>query len=237
MRNIDENAIQAQTDKQYLDIFISKYETYILHIAHKVTGSYITKRDDQWSVALLAFHEAVKSYDYDKGAFLPFAETVIRRRLFDYARQQSRHGCEVLIDSYTVDSDMESGSHTVKYEVMKKTAIHQESDEKLEIKMISEVLSGYGITFKELVAASPKSVKTKAICRQAVLFLAENSDLIKQMRKTKTLPLKIMEKNKRLPRKVLERHRKYIIAGAEIIYGDYPVLRGYLRFGKEENSI
>ncbi len=237
MRNIDENAIQAQTDKKYLDIFIEKYEAYILHIAHKVTGRYITKRDDQWSIALLAFHEAVKSYDFDKGAFLPFAETVIKRRLFDYARKQSRHGCEVLIDSHTVDSDMENRGNTVKYEVMKKTAIQQESDEKLEIKMISEVLSGYGISFKELVVASPKSVKTKAVCGQAIQYLAANSDLIKQMRKTKMLPLKMIEKNKRLPRKVLERHRKYIIAGAEIIYGDYPILRGYLRFEKEESSI
>jgi len=235
MRNIDENAIQAQTDNQYLDTFIRDYESYILHIAYKVTGIYITKRHDQWSIALLAFHEAVKSYDFKKGAFLPFAEIVIRRRLYDYSRKQSRHDCEVLIDSYTVEGEIENGGHTVKYEVMNKTAIQQESEEMLEIQMISEILAGYKIAFKELIDASPKAGKTKAVCGQAVLYLAENPALIKEMRKTKMLPLKIIEKNKKLPRKVLERHRKYIIAGAEIIYGDFPILSGYLRFEKKES--
>lgn len=160
---------------------------------------------------------------------------MIRRRLYDYSRKQSRHDCEVLIDSYTVEGEIENGGHTVKYEVMNKTAIQQESEEMLEIQMISEILAGYKIAFKELIDASPKAGKTKAVCGQAVLYLAENPALIKEMRKTKMLPLKIIEKNKKLPRKVLERHRKYIIAGAEIIYGDFPILSGYLKFEKKES--
>ena len=31
MRNIDENAIQAQADNQYLEEFIKEYEVFILH--------------------------------------------------------------------------------------------------------------------------------------------------------------------------------------------------------------
>ena len=237
MRNIDENAMLAQKDSRYLEDFIRDYEVFILRTAHKVIGRYITKGDDQWSIALSAFHEAVKAYDFDKGAFLPFAETVIRRRLYDYSRKQSRHDCEVLIDSYTVENDMGDGSQSVKYEVMNKTAVRQESDAKLEIQMISEILAEYGIAFRELVASSPKAGKTKLVCGQAVLYLTQNPILIKEMRKTKTLPLKILERNKNLPRKVLERHRKYIIAGAEIISGDYPILSEYLRYMKEESSI
>ncbi|HYE69313.1 MAG TPA: RNA polymerase sigma-I factor [Anaerovoracaceae bacterium] len=235
MRNIDENVLQAQQDKQYLEEFIKEYEVFILHTAHKGAGQYITKRDDQWSVALLAFHEAVKSYDFDKGAFLSFAETVIKRRLYDYSRKESRHGCEVLIDSYTLENDQEVEDASIKFEVMKKTADSQESDAKLEIQMISETLKEYGITFLELSDTSPKARKTKLVCGSAVRFLVQNPMLLNEMRRTKTLPLKIIEKNKNLPRKVLERHRKYIIAGAEIISGDYPILSEYLRFMREEN--
>jgi RNA polymerase sigma factor len=143
----------------------------------------------------------------------------------------------VLIDSYTVESDVEGEDTSVKFEVMTKTAANQESDAKLEIQMISETLKEYGITFMELADASPKAGKTKTVCGNAVRFLVQNPLLLNEMRRTKTLPLKIIEKNKNLPRKVLERHRKYIIAGAEIISGDYPILSEYLRFMREENSI
>ncbi|MDD3169841.1 MAG: sigma factor [Eubacteriales bacterium] len=236
MRTIDENALSAQKDRSYLEEFINEYEVFILHTAHKGAGKYITKRDDQWSVALSAFHEAVKSYDFNKGAFLPFAETVIRRRLYDYSRKESRHDCEVLIDSYTFENDMEEENAAVKHEVMAKTAAGQETDARLEIQMISEVLEKYGITFMELAESSPKAGKTKTVCGKAVLYLTQNPLLLNEMRKTKTLPLKIIEKNRNLPRKVLERHRKYIIAGVEIISGEYPILSEYLRFIREEDS-
>jgi RNA polymerase sigma factor len=237
MRYIDENVLRAQKDNGYLEEFISEYEVFILHTAHKGAGQYITKRDDQWSVALSAFHEAVRAYDFGKGAFLPFAETVIKRRLYDHARKEKRHDCEVLIDSYTIESDAEGEDTSVKYEVMTKTAENQEQDARLEIQMISETLDDYGITFMELASVSPKAGKTKAVCKDAVRFLVENPMLLNEMRRTRTLPLKIIEKNKSLPRKVLERHRKYIIAGAEIISGDYPILSEYLRFMREENTI
>ncbi len=236
MRNIDENVLQAQQDNQYLEEFIKEYEVFILHTAHKGAGQYITKRDDQWSVALSAFHEAVKSYNFDKGAFLSFAETVIKRRLYDYSRKESRHDCEVLIDSYTLENDQNVEDASIKLEVMKKTADNQESDAKLEIQMISETLKEYGITFLELTDSSPKAGKTKLVCGSAVMYLVQNPLLMNEMRRTKTLPLKIIEKNNNLPRKVLERHRKYIIAGAEIISGDYPILSEYLRFMREENA-
>lgn len=237
MRNIDENVILAQKDKGYLEEFIMEYEVFILHMAHKSTGQYITKRDDQWAVSLSAFHEAVNAYDFNKGAFLPFAGMVIKRRLYDYAKKQSKHDCEVLIDSYTMENNMEEYDISIKHEVMEKTITNQGSDTRLEIQMITETLKMYGITFLDLAEASPKAGKTKSICGDAVRYLNQNPLLLNEMRRTKTLPLKILEKNRNLPRKVLERHRKYIIAGAEIISGDYPILSEYLKFMREEDSI
>lgn len=235
MREIDQNAVKAKKDTEYLETFLQEYEGFILHTAHKTTGRYISKMDDQWSVSLSAFHEAIQSYEFEKGSFIAFAETVIRRRLYDYARKQSRHSCEILIDSYSVDTDAED-ELPVKYEVMSKMASGLEDGSKLEIQTISDILHIYGITFRELAQVSPKTAKTKSVCGKAIAYLSERTILMYEMRATKLLPLKILEKNRNLPRKVLERHRKYIIAGAEIIYGDYPVLSEYLRFIREENS-
>ena len=234
MRTIDDKAIKAQKDERDLEQFIDEFEVFILHTAHKGSGKYITKRDDQWSVALSAFHEAVKAYDYDKGSFVPFAETVIKRRLYDNIRKQSRYDCEIPIDSYTAENEMEGDSLSVKLEVMTKAVTVQTNDARLEVESITEVLKEYGFSFFDLVEVSPKAGKTKAACAAAIRYLCQNQLLLNEMRKSKTLPLKLLEKNSHVPRKVLERHRKYIIAGAEIISGDYPILSEYLRSVREE---
>lgn len=233
MREIDQNAIKARDDAAYFELFLTDYESFILHAARKATGRYIAKTDDQWSVAMSAFHEAVSSYAFEKGAFLPFADTVIKRRLYDYLRKQSKHSCEILIDSYTAEAGTEEDLQ-VKYEVMAKTSSKQETDARLEIEVITDTLNDYGITFTELAGVSPKAAKTKNVCGKAISFLTQNPLLLNEMKRTRALPLKTIEKNANLPRKVLERHRKYIIAGAEIISGDYPILSEYLRFVREE---
>ena len=107
MREIDENAIKAQNDKTLLEKFISEYEPFIMHLSHKIVGSYISRSDDQWSVSLLAFNEAVKSYSFEKGSFIPFAEKVIRRRLYDYIRKQSNLSSEVLVNPHAFENNSE----------------------------------------------------------------------------------------------------------------------------------
>ena len=236
MRNIDENVLKAQKDDAYIEIFIKEYEVFILHAAHKASGKYITKRDDQWSISLSAFHEAIKAYDFEKGGFLSFAETVIKRRLYDYMRKQSKHFCEVSIDSYSIESDIEEEDIAVKNEIVTKMVTIQKYDAKLEIDAISQTLSDYGFSFFDLISVSPKAMKTKTICAKSIVYLSQSSLLLNQMRRTKSLPLKIIEKNLNLPRKILERHRKYIITGVEIVSGDYPILSEYLRFVREEMS-
>jgi len=235
MREIDENVLKAQKDDAYLETFIKEYEVFILHTAHKASGVYVTKRDDQWSVSLSAFHEAINSYDYDKGSFFSFAETVIRRRIYDHRRKQFKYSREVPIDSYTLDNDSEEDDH-VKHEVVTKLVMNQKDDAKFEIDAITQTLKEYGFSFFDLVSVSPKASKTKSVCAKSIVYLSKNPLLINEMRRTKSLPLKIIEKNLNLPRKILERHRKYIIAGVEIINGDYPILSEYLRFVREEMS-
>lgn len=234
MREIDKKAIQAKNDKNNIEIFLKEFEFFILKTAHKVTGKYITKSDDQWSVSLSAFNEAIEAYSYEKGSFLSFSEIVIRRRLYDYIKKQSKYFCEVTINPFIFESDAVEEDVTIKQEVMGKVAIKEDNDAKLEIEAISKILSDYGFSFFDLVSVSPKAKKTKTVCAKAIVFISQNAILLSEMRKSKSLPLKIIENNLNLPRKLLERHRKYIIAAAEIMSGDYPILAEYLKFVREE---
>ncbi|MGD9568324.1 MAG: RNA polymerase subunit sigma [Sedimentibacter sp.] len=236
MREIDNKALMAKNDKNYTDIFLKEYEFFILKTANNVIGKYVTKSDDQWSVSLSAFHEAIEAYSYEKGSFLSFSELVIKRRLFDYIKKQSKHFCEVTINPHLFESESDEDDINLKQEVMSKVAIKHDSEAKLEIEAISEILKGYGFSFFDLVNVSPKAKKTKIVCAKAILYITKNQILLNDMKRSKLLPIKVLENNLKLPRKILERHRKYIIAGAEIISGDYPVLSEYLRFIKEEQN-
>ncbi|HAK42826.1 MAG TPA: hypothetical protein DCM59_09170, partial [Clostridium sp.] len=64
----------------------------------KITRKYITKSDDEWSVSLRAFVQAIQGYELNKGNFLSFAELIIRRRLIDYLRLQKKYNLELSVN-------------------------------------------------------------------------------------------------------------------------------------------
>lgn len=236
MREIDEIAERAKTDEKMMDELIIKYENFILKCASSVARCYISKNDDEWSIALAAFLEAIKSYSIEKGSFLNFAELVMRRRTVDYIRSKSRYAPEIPINPalFDTDSDEEEDDLSVKISVAEKVSNPTDNSLKLEIELANDVFSSYGFTFFDLADCSPKVGKTKQACARAITYMLKTPILVSNMKVLKLLPIKMIEKNTKIPRKVLERHRKYIIAAIEIISGDYPYLAEYMRFIREE---
>jgi RNA polymerase sigma factor len=238
MREIDRSAVKAKSERDYREEFLCSFEAFVLQTAHKVTNRYITKSDDTWSVAFFAFNEAIDAYELDKGSFIPFAEMVIRRRLYDHIRKESRADAELLVDPicFSGQPDPEAGDVALFRQVVDKTSVDMENRARWEIEAISQVLDSYGFCFMDLVSVSPKAKKTKTACARAVAFLMDHPDLMERMKTFKTLPATAIEKNLKIPRKILDRHRKYIIAAAEIVSGDYPVLSEYMTYIKKELS-
>ncbi|PKM70101.1 MAG: RNA polymerase subunit sigma, partial [Firmicutes bacterium HGW-Firmicutes-18] len=74
MREIDQMAMEAAKDEEKLSAFIGQYEFFILKNASRTAKHYVSKNDDEWAIALLAFSDAVKKYDYERGSFIGFAE-------------------------------------------------------------------------------------------------------------------------------------------------------------------
>lgn len=235
MREIDIMAEESKIDEKTMDNFIAKNEYFILKCASSVARNYISKSDDEWSVALLAFTEAVKNYSMDKGSFFNFAELVMRRRLIDFFRSQSRYSSEISVSPslFNCETDEDCGV-AIKIEVAEKISHTTDNSLKLEIELANEIFSSYGFSFFDLAACSPKSKKTKDKCAKATVYVLNNPILVSNMKVRKLLPIKIIEKNEKIPRKILERHRKYIIAAVEIISGDFPYLADYIRFIREE---
>ena len=235
MGEIDIMAVNAKNDENSMNILITKYENFILKCASVAARSYISKSDDEWSVALAAFTEAVRSYSSEKGSFLNFSELVIRRRIIDYIRSKSRYAPEILVKPSLFESETEEEEdYSMQSEIAKKVSSEVDNSLKMEIYLINEVFSDYGFSFMDLADCSPKAEKTKKSCAKAVAYMIKNPILISEMKIKKQLPLNLIEKNTKVPRKLLERHRKYIVAAVEIMSGDYPHLAGYMRYIREE---
>ncbi len=237
MREIDELVIKAQEDERIHERLITDNEFFIIKMASKVTSKYITKNDDEWSIALNAFNEAIRNYKIEKGSFYSLAELVIKRRIIDYIRKESRSKNEISVDSYVFqgNSQFDEEDEKINYEIVKKlseTSI--ESSAKLEIEEVTEKLNLYGFSFHDLIKVSPKSEKTKYACAKAVAYIIKNEIVYNELIECGKLPIKNIEKNIKVPRKVLERHRKYIIAAVVIMSGDYPHLASYMRFIRKE---
>ena len=69
-----DRVIQAQNDTSAMNQFIEENRKFIKACAYHAVHHFVNESDDEWSVALIAFHEAVQSYDESKGDFRAFAQ-------------------------------------------------------------------------------------------------------------------------------------------------------------------
>ena len=112
--------IQARHKQTDLEELVSKYEFFILRCASDSTGKYISKHDDEWSVALEGFVSAVNHYDPSIGEFMPFAKLIIKRRLIDYARKQKRYENEILVSTELFNDESEEDQIGLKENINQK---------------------------------------------------------------------------------------------------------------------
>ena len=221
------------TDQQTEKLFYEN-EFFILRTARIVTGRAVTKSDDEWSVALSAFWEAVKTHDPRKGALQAYASVVIRHRLIDHARRVKARERELAVEPAVFGGDVETVSIGVQRAV-ERSMIQEEPETVLaeEIDELAELLQRYNIDFFDLPRCCPKAKKTRGVCLKAARFVCRVAELLARLRRTLKLPAREMETGVPIARKLLEQFRKYIITSVEIEAGDFPGLQGYFA-GKEE---
>lgn len=239
MQEIDVLAAEAAADDQKLEDFVRQNEAFVLKCASNVTGRYMTKSDDEWSVAQYALVEAVRSYEPDKGNFYGYAALLIRRKLIDHHRGQQKYFPEQSVDPSLFSGETggeEEYDYTV-HRVAESLAVSDEGEAlRLEIEAANALFRTYGFSFYDLAACSPKSQKTRRSCAIAARYLLDHPLLLQQLRDSKRLLIDTIGKNCGIPRKILERHRKYIIAAVEILSGEYPYLAEYLKFIRKESD-
>ncbi len=201
----------------------------------KKTASFICKRpidehDEEFSVTLLGFHEAVMDFNpKEHASFQTFAHLIIKRRLIDYIRKESRRKEQLLsIDSKDDDS---SEQHFLFNESSIQTYQEKERSDsrKEEIKSYSDLLRQYNLSFEDLTKSSPKHADARKTAFHIAQIIAGNEELYDHLVKNKKLPLKEIESLVEVSRKTLDRQRKYIIAVVLLLNSDLNYLKDYVK--------
>lgn len=209
---IEDTLLLAQKgDLPSRETIIEHHRDFITKVSSKICNRYLTwDNDDELSIALIAFNEAIDHYNPGEGVvFHSFARRVIHNRLVDYFRKESKHRHIPLL---TEDDDEEFSTYDVEYSYNQyQEKQQQENFEEVVDRYISE-LANYGVTLDDLVKVSPKHRDSKETLMTVARLLSSEVLLMEYLTKQKMLPIKELELLTGVKRKVLERGRKYLIA-------------------------
>lgn len=229
VRNIDQLATQAKLNTETKENLIKEYIPFIMSCAQKISGRYIdSANDEEYSIALEAFSEAIDQYQEEKGSFLTFAHYVIKCRLYDYFRKAKKH------KEHEVFDDIESEQSQIvsindKISSNRYFEETKNNDLALEITMLRDKLLEWNITFNDLSEISPKHKRTRKMCIKIGMYISEDKILLKSFMDNKLLPSKKIQEIFKIPIKKFERFRKYIIAVVIIKCGDYEQISEYIK--------
>ena len=235
---LDESALAllAATDEAAREELIIRQEKNILRIASHAKHRFVTKSDDEWSIALCAFSHAIDTYRVERGAFLHYAEIVIRRGLIDAHRAELKRVQEISVAPELLEGEAEeSGSNAVRASLIAQSLRAGDRTLQDEIFEANDELRAYGFGFYDLTSCSPEQERTRNACKKAADIILNTEQQRDELRRTLQLPQKWLVAQG-VSQKVLERYRKYIIAMVVIRAGDYPALQGYVRGGRGKEA-
>ena len=185
-------------------------------------------RDDELSIAMIAFHEAIGGYAKHRGSFLKYASMLIRSRLIDYARKERRHRQTVSLDAPPPGRRAPLWGRPCPRSGTTPRNPPTGRPPGQEIEELSRQMESFGVSLSDVADNCPKQQRTLLACRKALAYARENSWLLEELVQGKKLPLAKLSDGSGVERKTLERHRKYLVALLLIYTNGYEIIRGHL---------
>lgn len=219
----------AKEDAQEADRLIGAYLPFIkTETAKFLKRPPIEGHDDELSIAMIAFHEAIHGYSRIRGAFLKYAAMLIRSRLIDYSRREQRHSRVVSLDTPAGEEDTPLGETLAdERDLHEETTVRNAT--RTEIEELTRQMQEFGVSLSDVADNCPKQQRTLDACRKALQYARENPELLESLLQTKKLPIGQLTAGSGVERKTLERHRKYMVALLLIYTNGYEIIRGHLK--------
>lgn len=208
----------ASGDNLAREKLIEQYRPFVFKEAQRVCRRILEwGRDDELSIALIAFNEAIDAYNNTKGSsFENLCRLVIRRRLIDFFRKADNTGdaipAEKVISQSVIEEDWE------------------QAEREAEIDLYRKILNDFNLDFERVAVAQPSHKQTRGKLRRAAKILAGNQELMDFLYSSRNLPKRRLCELAGLTSRMLDRGRIYVIALALLLSReDLPHLRDYAR--------
>lgn len=219
----------AKEDVQAADQLIGTYMPFIkAETAKFLKHPPVEGRDDELSIALIAFHEAIHGYSRMRGSFLKYASILIKSRLIDYSRKEQRHNHVISLDMPAGEQETPIGETLAGEEDHPGRMASREAT-RWEIEELGRQMQEFGVSLSDVAKNCPKQQRTLEACRRALQYAREHTELLDELLQTKRLPIGQLTAGSGVERKTLERHRKYMIALLLIYTNGYEIIRGHLK--------
>lgn len=180
---------------------------FIIRTVSTMTGRYVSvQQDEEFSIALRAFAEAVERFDETRGSFLPYAALVMRSRLMTYLEQERRRQREEL----SLEAMEEAGTELADQKT-------QESDLRMEIRIYREELQKFGLTLEELADHAPSHRDTRRCAIAAAERAAGEEAIVRRTYEKKKLPVRAVAVLCGLSEKVVKTSRVFIL-GTMVVF-------------------
>jgi RNA polymerase sigma factor len=230
-QTLEDKVLDIQNGSTYLkEELISDYKPFIAKTVSKVCKRYICETDDEFSIGLIAFNESIEKYSPEKGSsLLSFAELIIKRRVIDFIRKESRQQQIVKLDLQQGDDDQVQNKYEVDASVESYHLKLEEEHRRDEILHYQTVLKQFDLSFQDLVENSPKHADARENAMLVAKEVVQNPEFKRILFEKKRLPMKDLEKEVAVSRKTIERNRKYIIAVSILMASDYLYLKEYVK--------
>lgn len=220
MESIEDNMQDIKAKN--INELIEDYMAFIVKTISSITGRYVSiENDDELSIALIAFKEAVDKYEENRGSFSSFAKLVISSRVKNYLIKENKHN-----NTQSIEALKENGIDVT--EVAEKEV--ESSDELAsEINKLREEIETFGFTFEDLVDEAPKHEDTRRNAISISEKVSKEKSLTTFMYEKRRLPIKQISVKFSVTEKVIKRSKKFIISVVIIIDKNFRNLKLWIR--------
>jgi len=202
---------------------IQEYIPFIKKVISNQIRSYVqVENDDSFSTGLIAFNEAIEKYNENKGNFLTFASIVIKSRLIDQLRKDSRR-CKEVLTSQLQDEDEAYPENIIAVD-----SFEAKLETKLDFAALVKNMKDFGVSLHDLINEAPKHEDTRIMAIKIGNHVFENRELCEKLLRTKNLPTSDIMRDLKTSKKVIQRSRKFIIAVILILESDLDTLKEYI---------
>lgn len=212
--------LDFEKDKEKINLLIEDYQPFILNTISNLKNEYIqVENDEEFSIGLMAFTEAMQRYDQSKGSFLSYAQLVINSRIKTFWKNEQKN------KHHSIDELENSTLNSINS--------HEEINLKEEISLFEEELKIFGIDFDDLIDNSPKHIDTRERAVDIAVKTSSKEDLVSHLYEKKRLPITKISESFLVSVKIIKKSKLFITATIIAIVNNYFGITTWIKDSKK----